>query len=391
MRTTTPLFLLTPLILLSCGDVTEPEGVREIRIVPSPISLAVGETKGLQLEVVTADGVVKLARPERWETSYSTIADIDADGTVRGVSTGFARIIARLDQHTLSVPVAVGRITFENIDSVLSTWYRDRAPPDHRISSRDFIPAVALDATTIDTPYPKDATRWISTAWINGRFTRYYVYPDGRVDASWSSGRRRQRFAPAGVQRVLVLIVDGGETNIRQIVDTAWPAAQDSVNGDHRALAASLGYAQPMVWFENTNRLVSAASLSTPNSRDSVFAYLERIDVDPMSFDYVVSLDLDLDRRGAWASIAGDFAYIGCVGCPPASDGPVARLERSGLDRIARTMYHHEIGHLWDWMHEWGGGPVGTRIITNPVLLGWTDVDGDGIPEAIDPTPYGTN
>jgi hypothetical protein len=28
-------------------------------------------------------------------------------------------------------------------------------------------------------------------------------------------------------------------------------------------------------------------------------------------------------------------------------------------------------------------------LMTDPVLYGWTDTDGDGIPEIIDPTPYG--
>jgi hypothetical protein len=48
----------------------------------------------------------------------------------------------------------------------------------------------------------------------------------------------------------------------------------------------------------------------------------------------------------------------------------------------------------WGWETHWTPTCGGTRLghepfITSPILLGWEDVDGDGIPEILDDTPYG--
>jgi hypothetical protein len=60
--------------------------------------------------------------------------------------------------------------------------------------------------------------------------------------------------------------------------------------------------------------------------------------------------------------------------------------------------FDHEFSHLFGMLDNWpyiqgAAGPDGMIIddwIPYP-LFGWSDADGDGLPEIIDPTPYGTS
>ncbi len=60
---------------------------------------------------------------------------------------------------------------------------------------------------------------------------------------------------------------------------------------------------------------------------------------------------------------------------------------------VARALYHHEVAHLWGWpgSHDSAScsGVFGFNLRVPPMLLGWEDVDGDGVPEILDPAPYG--
>jgi hypothetical protein len=52
------------------------------------------------------------------------------------------------------------------------------------------------------------------------------------------------------------------------------------------------------------------------------------------------------------------------------------------------------MAHLWGWDHEWsrrcGRAPMPFAPFPAATqLFGWEDVDGDGVPEILDPTPYG--
>ena len=59
---------------------------------------------------------------------------------------------------------------------------------------------------------------------------------------------------------------------------------------------------------------------------------------------------------------------------------------------------NHELSHMFGMMDDWpamraGPGPAGS--IADDwipyVMFGWTDTDGDGVPEILDSTPYGTS
>jgi hypothetical protein len=69
-------------------------------------------------------------------------------------------------------------------------------------------------------------------------------------------------------------------------------------------------------------------------------------------------------------------------------------LDAKAWSMIARTAYQQLMAYFWGWETDWTPTCGGTRLgyepfITSPRLLGWEDVDGDGIPEILDDTPYG--
>lgn len=59
--------------------------------------------------------------------------------------------------------------------------------------------------------------------------------------------------------------------------------------------------------------------------------------------------------------------------------------------------FNHELSHMFGMMDDWppqrgAAGPAGSVADDwiPYVMFGWTDTDGDGIREILDPTPYGT-
>jgi hypothetical protein len=364
-------------VTLACGDAAGPP-TGSVRIVPDTISLGVGEQLRVAVVERGTDGTERPVSADGWESASSQVAAVGAGGVVLGGGPGFTRITAVLRGQRVEAPVAVGKITYRNIDSAVVALY-DSAPD--RLAIRLPSPAVATDNSTMEDNRAQVPTRWISTAYVGARFYRFYLFPDGRFAELYVD--RSRPLNPTGLQRVLLLIVDYEDTDIRIRLDQ-WKAAQDSVNGEHRSLARALGYDAPLVQFDNTNVLVARDSTGDPAKPDSVYATLRRLGYDPDAYDIVVSLGMTSTFREGWAF--GRFTFVTCFWCPAPG---YTQLSRAILDKLAWAVYHHEIGHLWGWEHGWGGGPEGTRIITDPRLFGWTDTDGDGVPEVIDPTPYG--
>jgi hypothetical protein len=109
--------------------------------------------------------------------------------------------------------------------------------------------------------------------------------------------------------------------------------------------------------------------------------------------DFVVSINIDPGRsEGGFAtpgSVPG-FIYMGNF------SQWKTKLSAADFTSISGAVYHHEVIHHWGWpgTHDWdcssgGSGNYGFNLRVPPVLLGWEDVDGDAVPEIIDPTPYG--
>ncbi len=62
---------------------------------------------------------------------------------------------------------------------------------------------------------------------------------------------------------------------------------------------------------------------------------------------------------------------------------------------LAFSLFDHELDHVMGWQHHWPCADASGPDISNcspilPVyLFGWTDNDGDGVAEILDPAPYG--
>ncbi len=93
---------------------------------------------------------------------------------------------------------------------------------------------------------------------------------------------------------------------------------------------------------------------------------------------------------------------FGCEGAARTAIDIIATVQDAPAlqpDGILGVLFDHELAHGMGWQHWW---PVGDAGVSEALysnwrhtyafpyyLFGWVDADGDGIPEILDPTPYG--
>ncbi len=261
-----------------------------------------------------------------------------------------------------------------------------------------------------DFPTNPTRSRWIGAAYYMGM--RYYVsiFDDGHVE--WQNGpyadpahRSANVYMcrPAGSFKVLVVFVDYGNTGIAK--SDAMAAVQPVVtwlNGLYAGFASSQGFGPFMT--------VSAdgAWVSAPPVHDALLTPAQiktSTGKDVAAYDFTMQIDLDVD--GGWGvhsapgvmEPGGGFALNGCgrdtkfpainiwssIGSPGDLQGGLV------MD------FDHELSHLFGMMDDYPykqdiAGPGSNRVDDwiPYVLFGWTDTDGDGVAEIVDPTPYGT-
>jgi hypothetical protein len=181
------------------------------------------------------------------------------------------------------------------------------------------------------------------------------------------------------------------DTIIDEQANTFWADAQTSINEQHRVLARERGYDRPIVAFENVNVLVEPGGVRDPRSKTAVLEAARSALAGMAPFDFVVAINLDPARsEGGFAETRTGFVYVG-------NYGPWKQpLTPGAWQQIARTVYHHEIGHHWGWpgTHDWARPcdrrrPWPEPFVAPPALFGWDDADGDGIAEIVDGSPYG--
>lgn len=229
---------------------------------------------------------------------------------------------------------------------------------------------------------------WTSVAYIGPLRYRLYVLDDGTIHATVNEVRR-----PHGTFRVAVVVIDYGNTNIADLVTNLWVEVQKRINENY---ACYVEGSQPMVQFVNTNFLALASQIKNPRDKEEIKAFVESKGYSRDSFDTFVSLDLNAQiTAGGFASYVDKFAYMGYFyeATNFADLSELSDYNEPKLLWIAKAIYDHECGHIFGWEHEWalvtGRSYEPDNCITDPVLYGWSDTDGDNIPEIIDPTPYG--
>lgn len=384
--------LVCLLNLAGCDSLIGPQGEAvTLAVEPARISLAPGESVRLRAVARDAAGKVVKGGSIRW--SANGLARVSDRGVLRaGPTEGFAVVVASLGNLTTRAHAAIGPVTFRNIDSVVVATYRDV----YGISLP--APAVVLPTQSIDTNRGTGPLYWVSSAYVGDRNFTFFVSPSGKITDFFPNTTKSWLQRPQGRIRVLVVAVDAGNTNIGEVLETSWRAAQDSVNKELRAYFRSQRFDTPLLVFETTNLLVPADSLpttvfaTTEEERLQLHSYLERHGYSETGYDVLVRWAVRAGGTGeAYAKLryGWDYVKVGCQNCFVPNDGGRLQLSDDLLHDHARLMYFHEIGHVFGWGHDWGGGLEGTRLITMPELFGWTDTDGDGVPEIIDPTPYG--
>ena len=226
------------------------------------------------------------------------------------------------------------------------------------------------------------------------RMLAMYLAADGRTLVLGSEGQmkvdRTVAVPPAGRFSVLTVVIAHGAT-VGPDTMASLAAAQQTINAAHATFAATRGYAEPIVRFDFTNITVPPGAIPSPRSPGVVRAALEARGDNPSAFDFLAVINVDpAMSEGGFAQrglLRPHFIYMGNFS---AWQG---RITAANVDSIARASYHHEVGHHWGWDHDWSPTCAGVEsfapFITSPRLYGWEDLDGDGIPEILDPSPYG--
>jgi hypothetical protein len=212
-----------------------------------------------------------------------------------------------------------------------------------------------------------------------------YLSRDGTVV---TAKRVSNVITPAGTFKTLVVIVRYGATVSAEGIDL-FEKAQKQINEDHAAFARGRGYAAPLVVFENTNIVVPRQAIGDPRKLADVRAAAALQGVSPNDYQLVIAIDPDPAHfAGGLSTPPNGDVYVGNFG------HWTSMLVEPEWTAIARTAYHHEVAHQWGWDHNWSPTCGGTKLgfepfLAAPVLYGWDDVDGDGLPEIVDDTPYG--
>jgi hypothetical protein len=262
---------------------------------------------------------------------------------------------------------------------------------------------------------------WISTAYTKDEFYELEVFPDGHSEnyitpifPNTTIDFKQSLFKepvcrPSGVYSMLVVFLDYG--NIAASKDellSDLAAAAATVNGDYAAYPSAGPGSAPILEIRPTGVVIPVpkevkGKLITP-AQIHAFTGLN-----PSAFQWVTQVDLDSASTfrlssGTMATTSFGYAFSNCPAVRSTVNIQVtidARDQLAGTDnRLADTLLSHEVFHLFGYpaSHIWpcirsrsqqdrADECVNTNIPA--LMLGWVDVDGDGVPEILDPTPYG--
>ena len=249
------------------------------------------------------------------------------------------------------------------------------------------IPAIFNDERSVDCSRNGHLT---TTAYIRRPGNRstlleMYLSHDGTVV---TAKRVSTVITPAGTFKTLVVIVRYGATVSADGIEL-FEKAQKQINEDHAAFARGRGYAAPLVVFENTNIVVPREAIGDPRRLTDVRAAAASRGVSPTGYQLVIAIDPDPAHfAGGLSTPPNGDVYVGNFG------HWTSELAQPEWTAMARVAYHHEVAHQWGWDHDWSPSCGETKLgfepfMAAPVLLGWEDIDGDGLPEIVDDTPYG--
>jgi hypothetical protein len=261
---------------------------------------------------------------------------------------------------------------------------------------------------------------WVSTAYIANAIYEVDVYPDGRIEA-WTTPLfpdlnvdyeksifKEPLCKPAGTYDMLVVFLDFGNLQVTQEEVLAdLETATRMTNQAFAAYPSAEPGSDPILQIHTTGVVIPVPSdladhLITP---EQVQQYAH---IDPAGYRWLAQVDLDSasTARMAWGGMEkASFGYA-YTGCPAEQIQPNIwmtvddKSELVGVDnRLSQTLLSHEVYHLFGLpgSHIWActdGPQADTADICGylnipGLMLGWVDVDRDGVPEILDLSPYG--
>lgn len=284
----------------------------------------------------------------------------------------------------------------ENVPTMKSMFielYRDRFGLD--LTTPVFTRYNAPDPTT------DEKSRWVSTAYIGKRLYEIGVLENGDIISTSypvNSDEGVGFCRPSGTIRMLAVIVDYGNTGlISTDVEAALQAGLEEAQQQWADTSHQNGLSAPILQVEMTTLVygtpTQAGRYLTPDEIRS-FSNL-----DPADFDLLA--EIDLDKNNTATSKYGGMGVSFGGGCHPLGSERTniafnIRDQNSLEHALPDFLFEHEFIHSMGWMHWWpnqsGDGLSWVHSGTGwepSRLFGWTDVDGDGVIEILDPTPYG--
>jgi hypothetical protein len=230
------------------------------------------------------------------------------------------------------------------------------------------------------------STAYVRPAGESSTLLTLYTSSDG---GAVTRQARATYLTPAGNFQVLTVLVRHPQT----VGDDAIGLLEDAqreINEDHALFARARRYGSPIVAFSNTNVVIESSQVTDPRTLNGIMTALAEQRTSAVGYDFVVSINIDPGRSEGGVATPGSipaFIYMGNF------SRWTTRLSASQFTSISGAVYHHEVIHHWGWpgSHDWDScnSTYGFNFRVPPVLLGWVDVDGDGVPEILDQTPYG--
>jgi hypothetical protein len=264
-----------------------------------------------------------------------------------------------------------------------------------------------------DTPRNPSMSRWIGSAYFEGM--RYYIDLYDDTHYAWSTGAYSNTAhkvdgdkwvfcRPSGTFRVLTVFVDYGNTGAdRGTLLAQVPVVVDMVNSLYVDFALNQGFSTPLMTV-----LADAAYVSPPPTPGE-FLTADQLRTltgkDPTGYDFLMQIDLDANGSLAsrnFSDLIEPGGGVALQGCATGNKYGIFNIwssitEASSVQGGLIMDFDHELSHLFGMMDNW---PFLLGVVTPGgirlddwipyAMFGWTDSDGDGIPEIIDPTPYGT-
>lgn len=262
---------------------------------------------------------------------------------------------------------------------------------------------------------------WVSTAYIGNNLYEVDLFPDGHTEA-WTSPVfpntsvdlknslwKDPVCRPAGEYSMLVVFLDFGNLGVagdQSLADLE--AATAETNAAYAAFPSAGSGSAPILQVRTTGVFipVPAGVAGKLITLDQIRQFAR---LDPADFDWIAQVDLDSSSTYRYAgggtpeTTSFGYMFSACPEVPYMVNIHItvdARDQLAGMDnRLAWTMLTHEVFHLFGYpgSHNWPctnglqSDPADCCGITNipALMLGWVDTDGDGIPEILDPTPYG--